>query len=77
MVISPSVPLILRNVSQTKIVEEIKKNTVYVQRIFFFENSYRLRDNVEKYGTAKNHRYQQTTTQGFASWITEATNTHS
>ena len=34
---------------------------------------------MEKYGTAKDHRYQYNTTQGFfffAYWITEAKNTH-
>ena len=29
-----------------------------------------------KYGTARHHRYQYNTTQGFACWVTEAKNTY-
>jgi hypothetical protein len=37
----------------------------------FFRKSYRLRDNVEKYGTARQATDENT------SWITKATNKHS
>jgi hypothetical protein len=53
------------------------KHTFYVQQLFF-RKSYHLRDNVEKYGTARQ------ATDGniiwrmrFAYCITKATNTHS
>jgi hypothetical protein len=55
-----------------------KLQTHVLRRITFFRKPCRLRDNVEKYGRARQATDDNITRRmRFACWITKATNTHS
>jgi hypothetical protein len=61
---------------QTEFVDKIKTYTLCSK--FFSRKSCRLRDNVEKYGTARQATDDNITRRmRFACWITKATDTHS
>jgi uncharacterized protein (UPF0305 family) len=61
---------------QTKVVEKIKTRILCLAT--FFRKSYRLWDNVEKYGTARQATDDNIIRRmRFACWITKATDTHS
>ena len=63
----------MRIIFHTKVAEKIKTYFV-LKNIFFLEISYRLRDNVEKYGTARRCTdFNTIQRMRFACWITKAT----
>jgi hypothetical protein len=65
----------MKNVSD-KSRREKSKHTFHVQQLFLC-NSYRLWDNVEKYGTARRATDDYIRRMQFACWITKATDIHS
>jgi hypothetical protein len=61
---------------RTKVVDKIKSDVLC--SVTFFRKSYRLRGNVEKYGTAKQATEENKIRRmRFACWMTKATDTHS
>ena len=64
--------------SQKKAVDEMKTNVSYSITFFFFRKSCRLWDNVEKYGRARQAKYDNIIRRmRFACCIPKATDTHS